>query len=503
MRTSDTPRLSSAAPAQAAPTAVPPSAAPALTSPDVAAGPAGARFAAEGRSIAAGVTARGPSTIAVPGKKSPLKLDAVSLCELARNSISGGTFKATIPMREGQITMAIGKSEPAEMAIDAGTVCTCTARIIPSAKGLQLTDVEMSFSKPLRMGNPGIIFGGALVSALARVDIYRMRIDGDGQLHVQAKARAAVFSKEMEVGPGVLPIVPLNLERFLQPGKAPGIPKVPTLDPRQLIAAIGGSVEKATFDLMLEGPKQSVAVGSDGAEIIAREGRGSLKLKGELKSDGQRTLAGNVSGEVNAGLAIALELCNDDVAVRSNGMTLMGKDGRLHVNVGDLEIRRAFEGPLAAVIGDHAVASGAITGDLKHQIAIRFGRDGSLNIALKDIEANLDIKAGTVKSSRFQVGLGQPSTAGFKLAELSAGETGYVARGADGRLHLQIAEGETDLRGHKQSIKDGRVAIGGTAESVDGKVTAMVNFDIPLESELPNGKHAKSRARGQFETEVG
>ena len=450
-----------------------------------------------------GVTARSPATLAAPTKRPPLKLDAVSLCELARNSISGGSFRATIPMRAGPITMGIGKAEPAEMTIDAGTVCTCTARIIPSAKGLQLTDVELRFSTPMRMGNPGIIFGGALVSALARVDIDRMRIDGGGQMHVHAKARAAVFSKEMEVGPGSLPIVPLNLEAFLKPGKAPGIPKLPTLDPRQLIAAIGGAVDKATFELFLEGPKQSVAVGTDGAEIIAREGRGSLKLKGQLASDGQRTLNGNVSGEVNAGLALALELCGDDVAVRSNGMTLMSKEGRLHVDVGDLEIRRALEAPLAAVIGDKAVATGAVTGSLTHQIAIRFGRDGSLNIALKDVEANLAINAGTVTSSRFQVGLGQPSTAGFKLAELSAGETGFVARGADGRLHLEIAEGETTLRGHKQSIKDGHVTIGGTAESADGKITAQVSFDIPLESELPNGKHAKSRARGELETEVG
>lgn len=463
-----------------------------------------ARFAAEGkRQVEPGATVRSPATMTAPAKAAFVTLDAVSLVDMAKNSISGGSFKAVVPLRAGEAKFPSGKEEPAELLIREGGVCTLEAQLVSSDRGAQLADVAMKFDPPLRMQNPGIFIGGGVANALATVEISSIGFDKAGQMGVTGTVKVPFMgTKPLEsfIKAGTLPVIDLHLEAFLKPGRAPTLPKVPTLDPKQLLATIGGIIDKATFDLVIDGPKQTMGVSSDGAEILSAEGRGSLKLNGALVSQ-NRTLTGNVTGSLNAGVSVGIELDTKDGAISADGITIMQKEGRLIAVAGDAEIQRVA-GPIAVLIGDRTHLDAKVAGRLEHGIAITISEEGALSIALNQVVATLELTDATAAGSRFKVALGSPSTAGFKLAELSVGETGIVARGADGNFDLTVAEGSVDILGSTQTVKNGRVSVSANADSIDGNAGAKLAYDIPLVSQFPDGRRGESRAAGSFETKI-
>ena len=389
MRTSDTSRpVAAAAPAtpaadDEAPTAKRRSPVPAVdgraaAEPDVLPG-AKARFVAEERSVAPNATIRGPASLSVPARPSFVTLDAVSLIDFAKNSISGGSFNATVPMRPGSAKFPCGKDEPADLLIRDGTVCSIDAQLVPSERGVQLTHVDLKFEPTLKMQNPGIFFGGALGSALAKVEITRIGFDDDGQMGVFGTVKLPFMSlKPLEdfTKEAKLPKFDLHLEAFLTPGRAPTLPDMPTLDPKQLLAVIGGIIEKATFNLVIDGPKQTVSVGSDGAEILSAEGRGSLKLSGEL-AESNRVLSGAVAGSLNAGVSVGIELDGNDGSVRADGLTIMQKGGRLLALTSEAQISR-IAGPVAVLIGERTHLDAKIAGNINHQLAIRISKEGAV-----------------------------------------------------------------------------------------------------------------------------
>ncbi|HSI05494.1 MAG: hypothetical protein ACAI38_11320 [Myxococcota bacterium] len=454
-------------------------------------GPELARFAAEERGVAPSTTALHPSTVKESLKSAFVTVDAVSLCEMAHHSVSGGKLAATVPLRAGTVSLDIGKDEPIQLRVSPGTIATVSAKLKPTSKGLLLCDVSIDFSKPLEVLNPGLLLGGGLVgsfvSGAVGVKIKRLAIDAAGQLQPYGILKKPIFGEsplENAIPTAVLPRYDLHLNRFFGGGKPSSLPKLPTMDPRQLIATLGGMVEKADFKLELNGAAETVKIGTDGAEIQSPAGRGTLKLAGALARDVSGALTGKTSGKLDASIAATIALKPTENAIAANGMTIAYRDQRLVVDAGDLQICRAIAGQLSVFVGDSLSLDAKTSADVSSELKIAFAKDGSLSVTANNVEATLGLNDAAAASPRFTLALGNPSSATFKLAELAVGKTGIVARGADGSIDVKVQGGQLDLGGNKLTVRPGKIGINAKAESVESGGSASLVLDLPLEAQV-------------------
>jgi hypothetical protein len=472
-----------------------------------------ARFVAEPRSVLPGATTRHPATLAVAKTPVTCSVDAVSLCEMAHTNVSGGSFTAEVPMRAGEVALDIGKSEPIKLRIPPGTVAVITAKLKPSKDGLFVTDVNIDFGKNrLDLLNPGAFIGSALGGGLLGgllggvmnkaldVKVQRLGIDDTGLLQPYGIAKKAGIDGLLEdaIPKSMLPRLDLHLNKFVAAGATPSLPDLPSMDPRQLLAALGGKVEQATFKLQLDGASQTISVANDGAEIQSPAGRGTLKLTGELTRDASGALAGTVGGSLEASLAATIALASGDNAIAANGLKIAYKDNRLVLDAGDLQVCRAIAGQLSVFVGDTLSIDAKTSATIGSQLKVAFAKDGSLTISANNVEATLGLNAAKASSPRFTLALGDPSSATFKLAELGLGATGLVARGADGAIDLKIEGGQLDLGGAKFGVKPGRIGLKAKAESAETGGSAAVAVDLPLEAQVGPAK-ATANLKGTFD----
>ncbi len=467
-----------------------------------------ARFAAEERVVAPGATARHPSTLKASMKPAFVTVDAVSLCEMAQNSVSGGKLTANIPLRPGTVSLDVGKAEPIQLSVPKGVMATLTATLKSTPEGLLLSEVNIDFNgKHLEMLNPGLFIGGGLVGGLVNgaltVKVQRLGIDASGVLQPYGiLKKPSILSNgesplENAIPKKALPRYDLHLSRFVGPGRPSGLPKLPTMDPRQLVAAIGGMIEKADFKLELNGSSETIHVGSDGAEIQSPAGRGTLKLAGEIARDAGDALVGSTSGSLDASIAATIALKPTENAVAANGMAIAYRDKRLVVDAGDLHICRAIAGQLSVFVGDELAIDAKTSAAIAASLKLSFAKDGSLTVTANNVEAKLGLNDAAAASPRFTLALGNPSSATFKLAELGVGKTGVVVRGADGSLDLKVEGGQLDLGGAKFALKTGSVAVNAKAESAEAGGSATITCDLPMEAQVGTAK-ATGQLAGTF-----
>ncbi len=446
-----------------------------------------ARFATEERAIGAGATARHPSTVTESLKAAAVTVDAVSLCEMAQHNISGGRLTARVPLRRGTVALEIGKGEPLKLGVPRGVTATVSAVVKPTPRGLLLSEVSIDFNgKHLEVLNPGLFVGsglgggllggllGGVVNTALKLQVTRLSIDEDGQLQPHG----------IPIPTALLPRYDLHLNKFVGSGRPSSLPKLPSTDPRQLISALGGLIEKAEFTLELNGPSETIKVASDGAEIQSPAGRGTLKVTGELARDASGALTGKTSGKLEAAVGATISLKPGENAIASNGIKIAYRDERLVLDAGDLHIARAIAGQLSVFVGDSLSLDAKTSADISSELKIVFAKDGSLAVTANNVEATLGLNDAAAVSPRITLALGNPSTASFKLAQLGVGTSGIIARGPDGSVNIKVDGGQLDLSGSKLVVKPGKIVLNAKAESVDSGGTASLVLDLPLEAQV-------------------
>src|SRR5690349_4593844 len=79
-------------------------------------------------------------------KPALVSVDAKSLLEMARNSVSGGKFTAKVPLRIGEAALPIAGG--VRLDIPSGASCDVTATISPTSEGLKIARARVVFNQP-------------------------------------------------------------------------------------------------------------------------------------------------------------------------------------------------------------------------------------------------------------------------------------------------------------------------------------------------------------------